>query len=125
MTREEAEEKAASDHASLFPGGRPQADHHMYILESETGEAVGYLFWARREAPGSGSRAFLYQILIDERFRGRGFGRQAMELLETEVRADGLPGIDLNVWGGNDPARSLYRKLGYGEQAVFMTKDLP
>ena len=50
LTREEAEEKAANDHASLFPGGRPQADHHMYVLETETGEAVGYLFWARREA---------------------------------------------------------------------------
>jgi ribosomal protein S18 acetylase RimI-like enzyme len=47
-----------------------------------------------------------------------------MQLLEDEVRAAGLPGIDLNVWGGNDLARSLYRKLGYAEQAVFMTKDL-
>lgn len=124
LTKEEAEEKAANDHASLFPGGRPQPDHHMYILESETGEAVGYLFWARREAPGSGSRAFLYQILIDEPFRGRGLGRQAMELLETEVRADGLPGIDLNVWGGNDLARSLYRSLGFEERSVFMSKEL-
>ena len=50
--------------------------------------------------------------------------RQAMELLEAEVRADGLPGIDLNVWGGNDLARSLYRSLGFEERAVFMSKEL-
>lgn len=125
MTKEEAEEKAASDHASLFPGGSPQADHHMYVLEAETGEAVGHLFWARRQAsPGSGPRAFLYQIYVDEPFRGRGLGRQAMELLETLVRADGLPGIDLNVWGANDLARSLYRSLGFEERAVFMSKEL-
>jgi ribosomal protein S18 acetylase RimI-like enzyme len=125
MTREQAEEKAANDHASLFPGGSPQPDHHMYVLEGEAGEPVGHLFWAKRQAPGgAATRAFLYQIYIDEAFRGRGLGRQALELLETEVRDDGLPGIDLNVWGGNDPARSLYRSLGYEELAVFMSKEL-
>jgi ribosomal protein S18 acetylase RimI-like enzyme len=124
MTREEAEDKAANDHASLFPGGSRQPDHHMYVVEDEAGEPVGHLFWAKRQAPGAATRAFLYQIDIGEAFRGRGLGRQAMKLLETEVRDDGLPGIDLNVWGGNDPARSLYRSLGYEERAVFMSKEL-
>ena len=125
LSRGNAEEKAASDHEALFPHGKPQPDQHMYAVERETGEPVGHVFWARRSAPGSGPRAFLYQIFISEPFRGRGHGREAMQLLEEEVRSAGLPGIDLNVWGGNDPARALYRKLGYGEQAVFMTKDLP
>jgi ribosomal protein S18 acetylase RimI-like enzyme len=124
LSEERAEEKAASDHAALFPGRKPQPDQHIYVVERETGEPVGHVFWAQRSAPGSGPRAFLYQIFISEPFRGRGHGREAMQLLEDEVRAAGLPGIDLNVWGGNDLARSLYRKLGYAEQAVFMTKDL-
>jgi ribosomal protein S18 acetylase RimI-like enzyme len=124
LSREEAEEKADTDHAALFPGGNPQQDHHMYVVERETGEPVGHLFWAKRQSPGSASRAFLYQIYIAEPFRGRGLGRQAMELLEAEVRTEGLPGIDLNVWGGNDLARSLYRKLGFEERAVFMSKEL-
>ena len=124
LSREEAEEKATSDHAALFPGRTPQPDHHMYVVERETGEPVGHVFWAKRQSPGSALRAFLYQIYIDEPFRGRGFGRQAMELLEVEVRAEGLPGIDLNVWGGNDLARSLYRKLGFEERAIFMSKEL-
>jgi ribosomal protein S18 acetylase RimI-like enzyme len=124
LSAAEAEEKAAADHAGLFPEGRPQADHHLYVVERETGEPVGHLFWAKRSAPGSGSRAFLYDVYIDEPFRGRGFGRQAMELLEEEVRAAGLPGLDLNVWGGNDLARSLYRKLGFEERAIFMSKEL-
>jgi ribosomal protein S18 acetylase RimI-like enzyme len=124
MTKKEAEKKATIDHAALFPGGSPQPDHHLYFVEDEAGEPVGHLFWAKRTAPDSTSRAFLYQIQIDEPFRGRGFGREAMELLEGEVRAHGLPGIDLNVWGGNDLARSLYSKLGFAERAVFMSKEL-
>ena len=32
--------------------------------------------------------------------------------------------IALNVFGGNDVARSLYRSVGYAETAVFMSKEL-
>jgi hypothetical protein len=32
--------------------------------------------------------------------------------------------IALNVFGGNGPARDLYRSLGYREAAVFMEKEL-
>ena len=125
LSEHEAEEKAASDHSALFPGGKPQPDHHMYVVERATGEPVGHVFWAERSAPGSGPRAFLYDVFISEPFRGRGHGREAMQLLEEEVRGAGLPGVDLNVWGRNDLARSLYRRLGHEERAVFMSKDLP
>jgi ribosomal protein S18 acetylase RimI-like enzyme len=124
LSQREAEEKAASDHTALFPGGKAQPDQRMYVIERETGEPVGHMFWAERSAPGSEPRAFLYLIAISEPFRGRGHGREAMQLLEDEVRAAGLPGVDLNVWGRNDVARSLYSKIGYEERAVFMSKDL-
>ena len=47
-----------------------------------------------------------------------------MLLLEDEVRARGLSRVALNVFGGNDVARSLYRSVGYSETAVFMSKEL-
>ena len=50
--------------------------------------------------------------------------RAAMELFEEEVRRRGLSQVGLTVLGDNDVARSLYRSLGYGERAVFMSKDL-
>jgi ribosomal protein S18 acetylase RimI-like enzyme len=44
------------------------------------------------------------------------------------VRSDGREGrgsrgyesMTLNVWGGNDVARGLYRSLGYVEESVHM-----
>ena len=45
-----------------------------------------------------------------------------MALLEEEARRLGVPRIELNVFGGNEVARSLYRSLGYGEEAVVMSK---
>jgi len=32
--------------------------------------------------------------------------------------------MELNVFGGNDVARGLYRSLGYVERAVLMGKDI-
>jgi ribosomal protein S18 acetylase RimI-like enzyme len=32
--------------------------------------------------------------------------------------------VELNVMGGNDVARGLYRALGYDEVAVYMGKTL-
>jgi ribosomal protein S18 acetylase RimI-like enzyme len=120
MTSEAAEEKATADHASLFPDGGRQAHHRISVVEDAAGgEPVGYLFWAPR-----GTRAFLYELLIDEPFRGQGLGRRVLELFEAEARTEGLPGIDLNVWGGNEVARRLYRSVGFNERAVFMSKEL-
>jgi len=126
LSSERAAVKTESDYASLFPDGSRQAHHRISVLEdADSGEAVGRLFWAERTpSDDDGPRCFLYDIEIDETFRGQGLGRRAMELLEQEAHIAGLPGIDLNVWGGNEVARSLYRSLGFAERAVFMSKEL-
>jgi ribosomal protein S18 acetylase RimI-like enzyme len=45
-----------------------------------------------------------------------------MEWAEHEARRRGLTHVALNVFGGNEPARGLYRSLGYAEDAVSMSK---
>jgi Acetyltransferase (GNAT) family. len=47
-----------------------------------------------------------------------------MLLIEEEARRRGFTEIRLNVFGGNEIARSLYRSLGYAEFAVAMRKRL-
>ena len=47
-----------------------------------------------------------------------------MLALEEEVRALGFNRIALNVWGGNDVARRLYRSLAWAEDSVHMSKPL-
>ena len=89
----------------------------VYAVE-DAGRMVGSLWFG--EVRG---RVFLYELWVDPAERGRGYGRAAMAALEAEARRRGLRGIEFNVWAGNDVARSLYRSLGYAEQAVFMNKD--
>ena len=124
LSAQEAGEKADRDIAALVPDGRPGEGQHLLVVEEdETGEAVGRVWFAERRR-GARLVAWLYEVSIDERVRGRGYGRQAMLLLEDEARGRGLPLVALNVFGGNERARSLYRSLGYVEDSVWMSKEL-
>jgi len=111
-----AERKTAEDTASLPSGSE------LLALEEE-GRVVGTALVARREYYGE-PRLFLYDLWVEPAERGRGLGRAAMRALEAEARSRGLLALELNVWGGNAVARSLYRSEGYAERAVFMSKDL-
>ena len=117
-------EKARTDVEHLFPGGKSNdAQVVLVAAHDQTDEQVGVVWFAVRDLP-NGRGAWLYDIDIVEGQRGRGFGRRAMELFEEEVRRRGLDRIGLNVMGGNEVARSLYRSLGYRETFVAMAKEL-
>ena len=125
LSREDATAKSERDWANLLPDRLDSKDQHLFVIEDvDTGERVGDLWFARREADADGLVAFLYSIEVFEQFRGKGFGKEAMLLLEDEAREQGLTKIALNVFGGNEVARSLYRAVGYRETAVWMSKTL-
>jgi GNAT superfamily N-acetyltransferase len=119
MTRADAERKAADDHSALLRDGRPLEGHFLFVVEDENCAPIGRLWYADRPPD-----VFLYAIELDEDARGQGYGREAMEAFEALVRDRGVAAIWLNVFGGNEVARSLYRSLGYAEASVHMSKRL-
>lgn len=70
------------------------------------------------------NKGFIYDIRIREEYRGRGFGKQAMEDIEKVGREFGIKSMGLHVFAHNPIARSLYEKLGYKETSVVMEKKL-
>lgn len=119
---ETARRKAIEDTEELFPGERPRPEQFVFVVEAD-GEAVGDLWFAERMT-GLGRCLWIYDVRIDEAYRGRGYGRAAMLLAEEEARRRGHNRISLNVFGGNDVARNLYRSLGYEENAIVMSKTV-
>ena len=114
--------KADAAIAQLFPGGQPSPEQVIFVIEAN-GERVGELWLAEREEQLR-RVLWVYEVRVRERYRGRGFARAAMELAELEAKRRGLSHVALNVFGGNDPARGLYRSLGYSEDAVSMSKPV-
>ena len=117
-----ARRKAATDMVEILPDGLATPNHWIYVLEVD-GAPAGRLWLAEREIDGRRAM-FIFDIHLDEAFRGRGFGRAAMLLAEREALTRGIHRIELNVFGANTVARGLYRSLGYVERSVRMAKDL-
>lgn len=122
QTHEAAQQKAEADFPAVLPLGLATPGHHIFTVEAD-GTAVGRLWLAERELGGR-RVLYVYDVSIDPEHQGRGYGRAAMSLAEAEARTRGIDRIELNVFGGNDVARGLYRSLGYVETAAQMRKDL-
>ena len=118
---EAARAKAVRDFAALLPDGVATEGQSLYTLVESDERPVGVLWLAERDGDW-GTSLFIYDVQIDEAHRGRGLGRAAMLLVEDEARRRGIATVTLNVFGGNDVARNLYRSLDYDEMAIYMLK---
>lgn len=114
--------KAEQDTERLFPDGKPSSGQLVFVIEAE-GAHVGELWLSERDEDFR-RVLWVFAVHVDEAHRGRGFARAAMEFAEQEARRRRLTHVALNVFGGNDPARNLYRSLGYTEDAVSMSKAI-
>jgi ribosomal protein S18 acetylase RimI-like enzyme len=122
VPRDAADAKANGDFDGLLAQGVETPDQFLHVIEDD-GAVVGSLWTATRDSP-TGRVVFVYEVRVAEHARGRGLGRAAMEFTERFAREQGLDRIELNVMGGNEVARGLYRSLGYDEVAVYMGKTV-
>ncbi|MYX41504.1 GNAT family N-acetyltransferase [Streptomyces sp. SID89] len=118
VPEERARAKSRDDHARLLPQGAATPNMRISVLEHE-GVPVGTVWVALDE-----DRAFVYDVMADERFRGRGHGRSLMLLAERHAVAAGKNRIGLNVFAGNTPAERLYESLGYEPTVYALHKQL-
>ncbi|MEM7442937.1 MAG: GNAT family N-acetyltransferase [Pseudomonadota bacterium] len=102
-------ESPEDDLARLLEGG-----DRIHLLLADD-EIVGSVGLSRGRRYRVRSLATL-GIGLEKPFKGRGWGRQLMELAEAQARADGLHKIELFVRPDNDRALSLYRGLGYEQE---------
>ncbi|MGC8505589.1 MAG: GNAT family N-acetyltransferase [Thermoplasmata archaeon] len=114
-------EKAEEYAKKFLPDGTDTPGHHlMHIMNDQ--ETVGSIWFEIRDR---GVReAYLWDIIINENYRGKGYGTDAMRTLEQFIKKEGVERISLNVFGSNTVARNLYVKMGYHEAAVTMIKYL-
>jgi ribosomal protein S18 acetylase RimI-like enzyme len=116
-------EESEKEFDSLLPNGLDTENNYLLSIVDGEGEKVGYLWFAIRGTDNN-RHAFVFDFVVFEPYRRRGYGSQAFLALENEVRSQGLYNIRLHVFGHNEPARELYRKLGYLETNVMMRKDI-
>lgn len=80
---------------------------HTTFLETEAGELVGYALTVPL-----GTRGDVRQLVVDQAWRGRGAGRQLMDIVARKFREAGCRDWHLEVRADNEPALALYRSVG-------------
>lgn len=120
----EALDKAREAQQKLLPDRSKTKNHIFYkIEEPEQGSWIGTI-WLFTDYETAQPAGFIYDIFIEEPFRHKGYGKQAMLALEEKARELGLSRLALHVFAHNRPARALYESLGYQDKSVNMTKTL-
>ncbi len=121
---EEALEKSAQEFRRFLPDGVATKDNYLYRIEDETLATTVGTIWLARIMQGTHPIAFIYDFRIDEPFRRKGYGEQAMRAAEEQAKALGFDTIALHVFGHNHAARALYEKIGYEITNINMAKKL-
>jgi ribosomal protein S18 acetylase RimI-like enzyme len=82
---------------------------------------VGIL-WVEIKMDETPRRAFGYDFMVYEEFRGKGFGKQALMALDEILKSKDVEWMGLHVFGHNTNAFELYKKMGFEITNVQMKK---
>ncbi|WP_313467068.1 GNAT family N-acetyltransferase [Carnobacterium sp.] len=122
--KEEAQKLSEDSFAELLPNGVATKDHYLFsIVKSDSSQKVGYL-WFRSSEDLNGKAAFIFDFIVFEEFRSRGYGTQTMLALEETAKKMGIEKIMLHVFAHNKTAFSLYEKMGFNMTDISMSKYL-
>lgn len=80
--------------------------------EVETGEIVGTLTLALFRIP-TGLRAWIEDVVVDQRTRGQGVGAALSEAAVARARSEGARTIDLTSRPTREAANRLYKRIGF------------
>lgn len=120
----EAPDKARESFQRLLPEGIATPNQYLFhIQETATGEQVGAI-WLSANVAAARPSGFIYDLFIDEKYRRRGYARQAMLAIEQRARELGLSSMGLHVFAHNTSAKRLYDLLGYQVRSLNMIKEL-
>jgi len=118
----EALERSRKEFADELPQGLQTENNYLYTLYDDD-NAVG-LIWMRANIDRPTNDGFILELYVEEKYRGKGYGKQIMLLIEEKARELGLKAIGLHVFGSNKIAQNLYKAVGYEVTSVNMSKTL-
>jgi ribosomal protein S18 acetylase RimI-like enzyme len=116
----EAESRAAKDVDGLLPQGPNAHNNFLYSVRDESAE-VGIVWFALRDS-GVGRSVWIYDIIIHEGFRRRGYASRTLELVEDMAKKLGARSVRLHGFSHNHGAQALYEKIGYTATSLTVAK---
>ncbi len=124
--QKDAVERSKEEFKRLLPDGiRTKGQHLFVVREKNTGTKVGMIWVGIRESADEISGAWIWDFLIYEEERGKGYGRETLRALDVALSELGQRIVSLHVFGHNEIAIELYKKSGYKTTNLVMSKEIP
>ena len=123
LAYEDARRSSEQQISALLPDGPATTNHLLFSLLVEASDQVVGHLWCYVEPEQE--RAFVYDIIVHEPHRRKGYGSSALTQLEHLLVARGVRRLGLHVFGDNYRAQALYQRLGYRVTDLSMQKELP
>ena len=109
-------ERSRKEFETLLPDGVHTPNQYLWSL-MDGDQKVGFIWVQVKDR-----KAFIYDFVVDEEFRGRGYGKQALAALDDSLRSMNVESIGLHVFGDNVTAQELYKKMGFEITGIHMQK---
>ena len=115
---EGALERSRKEFEHYLPDGIHSRDQYLYSIVDDDNK-IGVLWVQVKDRKG-----FILDFVIDEAFRGKGYGKQALAALDEKLMSMGVQSVSLHVFGDNITAQELYKKVGFQITDIQMKKTL-
>ncbi len=103
----------------------PSADPALLVAHSAAKEPLGFAYLERvRDYFTLEEHGHVGILAVVEHAEGRGVGTLLVRAAEAWARSRGFGRLTLNVFAGNERARSVYERLGYRPETVRYVKFL-
>ena len=109
-------ERSRKEFETLLPQGIHTPNQYLWSLMDED-RKIGFL-WVEVK----NGKAFIYDFLIHEEYRSKGYGKQSLTAMDERLRSMNVNSVSLHVFGDNVTAQELYKKMGFEITGMHMHK---
>lgn len=110
-----------------FLGSQLREPDVLILVAARGSELLGYLYAAVEPRNWKELRdecGFIHDVVVDERFRGKGIATALVEAAAGWFVTRGMPRVVLWTADRNAAAQRLFARLGFRRTMVEMTRDL-
>lgn len=120
---ENALERSRAAFERFLPDGLQSKDQYIFNIFDDVQDLKLGILWVDVKMDEPHRPAFIFDFVIDEPYRGKGFGKKSLTALEEKLKQMGAESVALHVFGHNTTAFELYKKMGYEVTNINMRKE--